>query len=108
MGVSNAFQTFLAEAPEQAKAWMGAVHGLDQASALDQKTEELAYLAVLAALRLTSGIPFHVAAAKQHGATRKEILSAVLVGLPAAGMGVIQSLPVALEAFDGQTPQPGA
>ena len=106
MGVSNAFQTFLTEAPEQAKAWMGAVHGLDQAGALDPKTGELAYLAVLAAMRLTSGIPFHVAAAKQHGATRQEILSAVLVGLPAAGMGVIQSLPVALEAFDGKPRHP--
>ena len=102
MSVSNAFQTFLAEAPEQAKAWMGAVQGLDQASALDKKTEELAYLAVLSALRLTSGIPFHVASAKKHGATRAEILSAVLVGLPAAGMAVIQSLPVALDAFDVQ------
>lgn len=102
MSVSNAFQTFLAEAPEHAKAWMGAVQGLDQASALDPKTEELAYLAVLAALRLTSGIPFHVESAKKHGATRAEILDAVLVGLPAAGMAVLQSLPVALDAFDVQ------
>lgn len=102
MSVSNAFQTFLSEAPEQARARMGAVQGLDQASALDGKTEELAYLAVLAALGLTSGIPFHVASAKQRGATRAEILSAVLVGLPAAGMAVIQSLPIALDAFDGK------
>ena len=102
MSVSNAFQTFLAEAQEQAQAWMGAVQGLDQASALDKKTEELAYLAVLSALRLTSGIPFHVESAKKHGATRAEILSAVLVGLPAAGMAVIQSLPIALDAFDGK------
>ena len=102
MSVSNAFQTFLAEAPEHAKAWMGAVQGLDQASALNPKTEELAYLAVLAALRLTSGIPFHVESAKKHGATRAEILDAVLVGLPAAGMAVLQSLPVALDAFDVQ------
>ena len=102
MSVSNAFQTFLAEAPEHAKAWMGAVRGLDQASALDPKMEELAYLAVLAALRLTSGIPFHVESAKKHGATRAEILDAVLVGLPAAGMAVLQSLPVALDAFDVQ------
>ena len=101
MNVSTAFQTFLSEAPAHAKAWMGAVQGLDQASALDKKTEELAYVAVLSALGLTSGIPFHVGAAKSQGATREEILGAVLVGLPAAGMAVIQSLPVALESFDG-------
>jgi alkylhydroperoxidase/carboxymuconolactone decarboxylase family protein YurZ len=100
MSVSNAFQTFFAETPAHAKAWMQAVHGLDEASALDKKTEELAYIAVLAALRLTSGIPFHVESAKASGASRAEIASAVLLGLPAAGNGVIQSLPIALEAFD--------
>jgi alkylhydroperoxidase/carboxymuconolactone decarboxylase family protein YurZ len=100
MKVSNAFQMFLQEAPDHAKAWMGAARGLDQASALDKKTEALAYLAVLAAQRLTSGIPFHVAEAKAAGATRQEIISAVLVGLPAAGNTVIEALPVALAAFD--------
>jgi alkylhydroperoxidase/carboxymuconolactone decarboxylase family protein YurZ len=100
MKVSNAFQTFLQEAPDHAKAWMGAAQGLDQASALDKKTEALAYLAVLAAQRLTSGVPFHVAEAKAAGATRQEIISAVLVGLPAAGNTVIEALPVALAAFD--------
>ena len=34
------------------------------------------------------------------GATREEIISAILVGLPAAGHVVTQSLPVALEAYD--------
>ena len=101
MGVSTAFQTFLSEAPRHAQAWMDAVQGLNQASALDKKTEELAHVAVLSALGLTSGIPFHVGSAKSQGATREEIPGAVLVGLPAAGMGVIQSLPVALESFDG-------
>ena len=103
MSISNAFQVFLDEAPEHAKAWMSAVQGLDQASALDKKTEELAYLAVLAAQRLTSGIPFHVQSAKRHGASREEIIAAVLIGLPAVGNAVIQSLPVALEAFDGRS-----
>ncbi len=56
---------------------------------------------MLAAARLNSGIPFHVASAKQNGATREEIISAVLIGLPAVGNAVIQSLPVALDAFDG-------
>jgi len=99
-GVSNSFQAFLQEAPAQAQAWMGAVAGLDQASALDKKTEELAYLAVLAALRMESGIFFHVKSAKSAGASRVEIISAILVGLPAAGQAVIQCLPAALAAYD--------
>ena len=98
--VSNAFQTFMKEAPEHSKAWMEVVQKLDGASKLDKKTEELAYIAVLAAVRLESGIPFHVKHAKMLGATREEIISAVLVGLPAVGNAVTTSLPIALEAYD--------
>lgn len=98
--VSDAFMVFMQEAPQHAQATMQAVQGLDAASALDKKTGELAYLAVLAALRMENGIPFHVQAAKQLGASREEIISAVLVGLPAAGLGVTQVLPAALAAYD--------
>ena len=98
--ISKAFQTFGAEAPKHAQAWMQMVQGLAAASALDAKTQALAYLAVLAALRLESGVPFHVAHAKQAGASRDEVISAVLVGLPAAGNGVTACLPAALHAFD--------
>lgn len=100
--VSNAFQTFLTEAPKQAQAWMAAVQGLGKASALDKKTEALAYLAVLAALRLESGVPFHVHLAKQAGASREEVISALLVGLPAAGHSVTQVLPAALTAYEAE------
>ncbi|HVV88204.1 MAG TPA: carboxymuconolactone decarboxylase family protein [Kofleriaceae bacterium] len=98
--VSQAFQTFLAEAPDHARAWMQAVEALGGASALDAKTAALSYLAVLAALRLDGGVPFHVVLAKRAGATRAEVVSAVLVGLPAAGNAVTQCLPAALAAYD--------
>ena len=97
--VSMAFRTFLDRAPNHAAAWMSAVQGLDRASALDKKTATLAYLAVLAALRLEGGVPFHVNLAKEAGASRDEVISAVLIGLPAAGHGVTHVLPVALEAY---------
>ena len=100
-GVSSAFQTFLDEAPAASAAWMQAVEALGAASALDRKTAALAYLAVLAALRLESGVPFHARLAKQVGATRAEVVSAVLIALPAAGNGVTQCLPAALAAYDG-------
>jgi len=102
MSISDAYRCFMTEAPGHAQAWREAVEALDEASALDGKTEELAYIAVLAAMRLTAGIPFHVELAKKNGASREEIISAVLVGLPAAGSAVLQSLPAALEAFDGR------
>jgi alkylhydroperoxidase/carboxymuconolactone decarboxylase family protein YurZ len=79
---------------------MEAVQKLDKASSLDKKTEALAYLSVLAAVRLDSGIPFHVKEAKALGASREEIISAILVGLPAVGNAVVSSLPIAIEAYD--------
>lgn len=103
MSVSTAFSCFMQEAPAHATAWMQLAHSLDAASTLDKKTEELAYIAVLAATGNTSGIPFHVLSAKSHGASRQEVLSAVLIGLPAAGAVVIGAVPVAVEAYDGET-----
>ena len=101
-GVSAAFRTFATEAPEHAEAWTAAVQGLSSASALDPKTARLAYLAVLAALRLDSGAPFHARLAREAGATRKEVIGAVLIGLPAAGLGVTQVLPAALAGYDAE------
>ena len=98
--ISVAFRTFSTEAPEFAQAWGTAVQALGRASELDANTRDLAYLAVLAALNRTSGIPFHVQALKARGASRGEIISAILVGLPAAGHVVTQALPAAIEAFD--------
>ncbi|MDT0089996.1 carboxymuconolactone decarboxylase family protein [Listeria marthii] len=100
MKVSKSFEVFAKEAPEVQAAWMETVHKLDTASKLDKKTEELAYIAVLSATRLESGLPFHVKMAKLNGATRDEIISAILVGLPAVGNTVISALPVAIDAFD--------
>jgi alkylhydroperoxidase/carboxymuconolactone decarboxylase family protein YurZ len=98
--ISDAFQTFLKESPKHAQAWMTATRDLGGASALDTKTHALAYLAVLAALRLESGVPFHVAHAKEAGASRDEVISAILVGLPSAGSVVTQALPAAIRAYD--------
>jgi alkylhydroperoxidase/carboxymuconolactone decarboxylase family protein YurZ len=100
--ISNAFQTFMSQAPQHAQAWGAMVQGLAGAGALDDKTRALAYLAVLAALRLESGVPFHVVSAKGAGASREEVISAILVGLPAAGHVVTQVLPAALAAYDAK------
>ncbi|MEW5764901.1 MAG: carboxymuconolactone decarboxylase family protein [Acidobacteriota bacterium] len=99
--ISVAFHAFMQEAPGHSKVWGEMVQGLSAASALDKKTSALAYLSVLAAVGLQSGVPFHARAARENGASREEVISAVLLGLPAAGHGVTRSLPAALEAYDG-------
>ena len=98
--ISNAFKSFLMEAPEHAGAWGAMVQELAKASALDPKTSALAYLAVLAALQVESGVPYHVKCARDAGASREEVISALLVGLPAAGHRVTQVLPAAIAAYD--------
>lgn len=100
--ISAAFQTFMHEAPQHAQSWSTLIQALSQASALDKKSQALAYLAVLAALRLESGVPFHVEMAKKAGASREEVISAILVGLPAAGHVVTQVLPAAIAAYDSE------
>jgi alkylhydroperoxidase/carboxymuconolactone decarboxylase family protein YurZ len=99
-GVSRSFEVFGSQAPAHAAAWMNLARELDDACALDAKTRDLAYLAVLAALRMDSGLPFHVRQAREHGASREEVLSAILLGLPAAGHAVTACLPAALDAYD--------
>src|SRR3712207_4121154 len=95
MSLSEGFRLFLTEAPALGAAWMEVNRVVDRETALDPKTAELAYLAVLAALGLHHGVAFHAAEAKRRGATREEVASAVLVGLPAAGHRVVESLPAA-------------
>ncbi len=78
------------------------VQGVSNASILDHKTHNIAYLAVLAALRRVNGIPFHVKMAKKAGVSRDEIISAILVGLPPAGHVVTEVLPVAIDVYDNE------
>jgi alkylhydroperoxidase/carboxymuconolactone decarboxylase family protein YurZ len=99
-GVGAAFAAFLSEAPAHARAWMDAARAPDAACALDKKTAALAYLAVLAAARLESGVPFHVREARDAGASREEVISAILVGLPAVANAATASLPAALAACE--------
>jgi alkylhydroperoxidase/carboxymuconolactone decarboxylase family protein YurZ len=101
--VSSAFQVFADEAKDYAQAWADATEALGRACVLEGATRHLAYLAVLAALGLESGVPFHVMLAKSAGASRAEIISAVLLGLQPAGHRVTACLPIALAAYDRET-----
>jgi alkylhydroperoxidase/carboxymuconolactone decarboxylase family protein YurZ len=101
--VSPGFAAFANGFPDTAQAQMALVHALRAESALDTKTKHLTYLAVLAASRLTGGIEFHVKAALQAGASRDEVLSACLAGLPAVGLQVMDALAAALSAL-GNSP----
>lgn len=97
---TNSFNMFMTESPDIGKAYMDMVMKQSQMSVLDRKTHELAYISVLSAIRMTGGLNFHVKSAKDIGATRDEVKSAVLVGLPVAGITLVDSLEAALNAYD--------
>ncbi len=97
---SSSFQVFMEESGAVGSAFMEMVMKASGASALERKTAELAYISVLSAVRLSGGLPFHVRSAKALGATREEIKSAVLVGLPAVGLAVTEALPMAMKSYD--------
>ena len=98
--VTSSFKLFMTETEETGKAYMDMVMKQSQASALDRKTHELAYISVLSAIRMRSGLNFHVKSAKDFGATRDEVKSAVLIGLPVAGITLAYALEAALNSYD--------
>lgn len=91
-----------ADSPAAADAIRGFFAALMAGPALDAKTKELVYLVAAAAAGHVRGVPPHAARAKAAGATRQEVLEALLLTVPAAGLGpVSQCLPAAMAVFDG-------
>ena len=54
----------------------------DHANILDPKTLSLVNIGIMAALGLEQGLPLQIALARDAGALRDEIISAMMVGLP--------------------------
>lgn len=94
------FNCFMEESKEIGKAYIDMILQQEKSSALDKKTHELAYIAVLSATKIMGGLVYHVKSAKNLGASREEVKSAILVGLPAVGLAIIDPLEAALKAYD--------
>lgn len=95
--VTNGFEIFMKDTDGIGEAFMHAVTQEAKVSALDAKTQELAYIAVLVASKMYQGLPFHIQHAKDCGATRQEIKSAMLVPFPIMGLQVAEALPFLAE-----------
>ena len=91
---------FMEESGEVGKAYSQLVQAMAQNSALDKKTHALAYISALAAAQMTGGLAFHVMMAKKVGASRDEVRDAVLVGLPAVGLAVLDIEEDEINAYD--------
>jgi len=102
--VTNDFKIFLEESNGVGQAFMSTVMKISKVSALDSKVHELAYISVLAALQMESGLPFHVKQAKELGASIEEVKSAILVGMPLVGLRISAPFATAINAYTSNDP----
>jgi AhpD family alkylhydroperoxidase len=99
----NPFEVFKKECPELASKFDELVDAQRSLKGLDNKTKQLVNIAIQTANRNPRGVKFHAMMAKQEGATRAEVIGAVVMNLHLSGLAaVLDSLPAALEGFEGK------
>ncbi len=97
--MTEAMRLLHAECPHQA-ALLALGADFQAAPALDRKTRILIGLAVLAALRQESRVAAQVADARAAGASRDEIIGAILASVPGGGSQALGVLPAVLAAYE--------
>ena len=98
---ANPLDVFYREAPSVANAFDGLVQSLVQCKGLDDKTKQLIYIGIKAALGDSKALSFHVPMAKRAGASRDEVKESILITLTVCGLSAVATcLPLALEVYD--------
>ena len=96
--MSKEFRAFLKTCPEVGKAYTGLFKAVMDQPALDAKTKQLILIAVMSSRNYPQGVRAHVPLALAAGATREELIEAVVTPLPVSGVdGVIECLQPVLE-----------
>ena len=94
-------ELFQNEAPEVAQAFNGLILSLVGTKGLDQKTKQLIYIAMKASAGDQMAVRAHVPMAKAAGATREEVVDAILMTLTVSGIrGIVTCLPEAVQQFE--------
>lgn len=97
---TNPMEVFQKEAPEVAKAFDALIQSLIASKGLDEKTKQLIYIALKASQGDETALQFHVPMAKKLGATKEEVVDAILLTLTVSGIrGVATCLPGAVKQF---------
>ena len=101
MAEKHFMETLKEEAPIVSKAFFDFADTLMNNGGLDAKTFQLLYIALKASVGETGAVAAHAALAKKAGATREELLGAVLITLMTNGVhGVSYCINAALESYD--------
>ena len=99
----NPFDLFQKECPELTAKYNELVDVQRSLKGLDNKTKQLINIAIQTAIKNPRGVKFHAMMAKGQGATREEVIGAVVMNLHLSGLAVVlDSLPAAIEGFDMQ------
>jgi AhpD family alkylhydroperoxidase len=98
---TNPMELFQKEAPEVAAAFNSLIKALVASKGLDQKTKQLIYIAMKAGMGDDMAVKAHVPMAKAAGATREEVVDAILMTLTVSGIrGVVHCLPEAVRQYE--------
>jgi len=101
--IQNPFDMLEKEFPEISEKYNELVDAQRNLKGLDGKTKQLINIAIQTAIRNPRGVKFHAAMARDVGASRQEVLGAVVMNLHISGLGsVLDSLPAAIEGFEGK------
>lgn len=96
----NPMAVFQREAPEVAAAFNSLIMSLVATKGLDQKTKQLIYIAMKASMGDEMAVKAHVPMAIQAGATKEEVVDAILMTLTVSGIqGIVTCLPGAVRQF---------
>lgn len=93
-------ELFKKEAPEVADAFNGLIQSLIATRGLDGKTKQLIYISMKTAMGDEIAVRAHLPMAKALGATREEVVDAILLTLTVCGIsGVLRCLPLVNMAY---------
>ena len=97
----NFFGLWAQNSPETQKAFFEYAGAIQKHCGLDEKTFQLCYIAIQATRGGIGSVQGHAAFAKAAGATREEVIGAVLISLMTSGInGVADALSAAIAGYD--------
>ncbi|MGD0080773.1 MAG: carboxymuconolactone decarboxylase family protein [Methanoregula sp.] len=97
----SSYEVFRKECPELEERFNNLVEVQRTLSGLDNKTKQLINIAIQTATRNPEGVRLHAIMAWQAGATRDEIVGAIVMNLHLTGLfGVLECLPAALDGLE--------
>ena len=103
-GEENPYDLFMRECPSVFQRLNDLVDAQRALPGLDQKTKQLINIAIQTSTRNPRGVFFHAGMAKSGGATRDEVIGAVVMNLHLSGLAaILDSLPAAVKGYEAET-----